>query len=71
MTWREWALKYLTEERADLRQRTDVLESGRCQIFEMREGHRVDVTSEAVERNKVNLAEIEKIIAEAKATPDA
>jgi hypothetical protein len=71
MTWREWALKYLTEERDELRSRIAVMESGRCWFGEMRGGKRVDVTAELIERNRKNLEEIEQIIADAEAAPDA
>jgi hypothetical protein len=65
MTWQEWALTYLTEERDDLKNRIEMMESGRVWFGETRNGERRDVTSELLERNRKNLAEIERIIAEA------
>jgi len=68
MTWREWALKYLTEERDELKTRIDLMESGRIWFGETVNGVRRDTTEELIERNKKNLAEIERIISEAEAT---
>jgi hypothetical protein len=67
MTWREWALKYLSQERDSLVGRIGLMEAGRIWFGETRDGVSTDITAELIERDKANLAELERIIAEAAA----
>ena len=71
MTWRDRVIQFMREDRADILQRLDLFAEGRCQMHEMQDGKMVDVTEETVTRLRINLAEIEHIMADAGVSLDA
>jgi hypothetical protein len=64
MDWRRRFIEVLQHDRAQHLSQIELLESGRCQVHEMRDGRFVDTTAEALERTRGYLAEVERLLGE-------
>jgi len=64
MPWRERFRDYLYKEAANLKQRADYLESGKCEMWESTDGLRKNVTEEHVASLRARIAEIEQMLVE-------
>jgi hypothetical protein len=64
MPWRERFRDYLAKERDSLQRRLNYCESHTCEMWEISEGRRKDVTEEYAAGLRSRLAEIEQLLVE-------
>jgi hypothetical protein len=71
MTWQEWAKQFLLDERARKLKSIELLSSGSVGTSEMRNGKQIDTTNESITVNKEHVAELERLLTDARVPFDA